>query len=249
MSSEPWYQELFGEDYLRVWEPSIPPERTEQELTGILDLLQLPPGSRILDLCCGHGRHAIPLAARGYRVTGQDLSELFLRRGGEEAAAAGVDVEWVHSDMRTIPFTDELDAVINIFTAFGYLETEDEDQQVLHAIHGALKPGGRFLLEVGSREGLVRRFGPHSITRHEDGLVVLEERRFDLLASRSETRMTLLHPDGSRREYRHAVRMYSLTELAKMLAKASLSLEAYHGGLDGSELTLESRRLAVIARK
>ena len=79
--------------------------------------------------------------------------------------------------------------------------------------------------------------------------MALEERRFDLLSSRCETRMTLLYPDGRRQEYCYSVRTYSLTELAKMLSSAGLSLEAYYGGLDGSELTLESRRLAVVARK
>src|SRR5436309_6714365 len=124
MSEAPWYQTFFGEDYLRIYGPFLSPERTEQEVEGIVKLLTLPPGSRILDLCCGHGRHAIPLAQRGYQVTGQDLSDYFLQRAREAAAVQGVQVQWVHHDMRGIPFENEFDAVINIFTAFGYLESE-----------------------------------------------------------------------------------------------------------------------------
>jgi SAM-dependent methyltransferase len=249
MPELPWYQELFGEDYLRVWAPVLPPERTAGEVEGILSLLDLPPGSAILDLCCGHGRHALPLAESGYRVTGQDLSEVFLEQARREAAHRGLELRWVHGDMRTIPFTGEFDAVINLFTAFGYLESDAEDQKVLDEVHRALKPGGCFLLEIKNREQLVRSFAAHSIDRHPDGLIVLEERSFDLLSSRTEVRVTLIHPDGERKEYRHSVRAYSLTEIARMFTAAGLRLEGVYGGLDGSELTLDSRRLVALGRK
>jgi len=155
----------------------------------------------------------------------------------------------VQSDMRVIPFADEFDAVINIFTAFGYLETEAEDQQVFQQVHRALVPGGRFLLELIHRESLMRRFAPTGITRLDDGTLFLEERRFDLLTSRNDVRVTMLAPDGQRWEQHHAVRVYSLTELARMLAAAGLTVEAYYGGLDGSRLTMDSRRLAILSRK
>lgn len=250
MTQRPWYETFFGEDYFRIYEPTLTPERTAREVEGIVTLLSLPPGSAILDLACGHGRHAIPLAERGYRVTGQDLSEVFLNRARSDAAARGVTVQWVHSDMRQIPFTSEFDAVINIFTAFGYLESEAEDQKVLNAVAAALKPGGRFLIEIIHRERVMRDYRPHHIDRHDDGLIVLHEGELDLLASRNDVRVTLLYPDGSRWDAGgHNARLYSLTELARMLAAAGLPVDAYYGGLDGSELTLASRRLVVIARK
>src|SRR5947209_6031879 len=156
---------------------AFPPEWTERQIEGILTLLALPAGSTILDLCCGHGRHAVPLARRGYHVTGQDLSETFLRRAREAADAQHVQVRWVHGDMRRIPFENEFDAAINIFTAFGYLESEDEDQEVLVQVqvHKALKPGGLFVLEIIHRDGLVRRYEPFGVQRHDDGLIVIKE--------------------------------------------------------------------------
>src|SRR5687768_11398088 len=117
MTDQPWYRQLFGEDYLHDFART--PERTAQEVEGIVQRLALPPGSRILDLCCGHGRHTIPLAQHGYQMTGQDLSELFLRQARTDAEAQGVQVRWFHSDMREIPFENEFDAVINIYVSFG----------------------------------------------------------------------------------------------------------------------------------
>src|SRR5690348_2401912 len=102
MSEQPWYKTFFGEDYLRIYD-FLTPERTVREVEGIVGLLRLPEGSSILDLCCGHGRHAVELAKRGYRVTGQDLSEVFLQHARAAVEAEGVDVQWVESDMRSIP--------------------------------------------------------------------------------------------------------------------------------------------------
>src|SRR5215831_308174 len=85
MTDAPWYKTLFGEDYLRMYEPVLTPERTQREVDGIVNLLALPQGSCILDLCCGHGRHSIALAQHGYQVTGQDLSEVFLHEAEKEA--------------------------------------------------------------------------------------------------------------------------------------------------------------------
>jgi SAM-dependent methyltransferase len=151
--------------------------------------------------------------------------------------------------MRDIPFENEFDAVINIFTAFGYLENEDEDQVVLRQIQKALKPGGLFLLETKNREWLMRNLDPSEVIRYENGLIVLEERDFDLLTDICNVKVTMLHPDGNRREYSHAARMYTLRDYVHMLATAGLQIQAYYGGMDGSKLSISSGRLVVIASR
>lgn len=249
MTDTQWYKTYFGEDYLRHIEPVLTPERTQREVDGIVNLLALPQGSSILDLCCGHGRHAIPLAQRGYQVTGQDLSEVFLREAERAAQAQGVPVHWVHGDMRNIPYENEFDAVINIFTAFGYFENQDEDQKVLRQVSKALKPGGLFLLETLHREGLMRQYVPHMISYYPEGLIELEERSFDLLTSRSEVKITMIYPDGQRKEYGFSHRVYTLTELAQMLTLAGLQVKAYSGAWDGSALTIDSFRLILLSQK
>jgi SAM-dependent methyltransferase len=248
MNDTRWYKTFFGEDYLRMYD-FLTPERTEREVEGIVNLLALPPGSTILDLCCGHGRHAIALAKQGYRVTGLDLSEVFLQHARSEAEAQGIQVRWMHGDMRNIPFENEFDAVINIFTAFGYLESEDEDQLVLQQVHKALKPSGHFLLETKNREWLMQNFDTSEVIRYENGLIVLEERDFDLLTDRCNVRVTMIHPDGQRREYSHAAHMYTLRDYVRMLETAGLLLQGYYGGLDGSKLRMNSSRLVVIASR
>jgi ubiquinone/menaquinone biosynthesis C-methylase UbiE len=217
---------------------------------GVLELLGLPAGANILDLCCGHGRHAIPLAQRGYQVTGLDLSEVFLRYARDKAAARGVEVRWVQADMREVPFEGEFDAVLNLFTAFGYLENEAEDQKVLEQVHKALKPGGRFLIELLHREWLMRHLQPAGITHLDDGALVLQERRFDILSSRNIEQVILIDADGKRIEYEHNERVYTATELARMLETAGLRVKRACGGLVEQEpLGLDSHRLVIVSRK
>lgn len=249
VNDKPWYQQFFGEDYLRTYLPALPDEKTEAQVDGIVSCLGLQPPARVLDLCCGHGRHAVRFAERGYEVAGQDLSELFLARARDDAERRGVTVQWVHGDMREIPFEGELDAVINMFTAFGYLEDEEEDLKVLRQVAKALKPGGRLLLETMHRDNLLRRFLPYSVTRHADGLVVTDEREIDVLTSRINVVSTFFEPDGRRYERRHSLRLYTLRELVRMLSAAGLEFERACGGLDGSPVTLESQRLVVISRR
>jgi SAM-dependent methyltransferase len=249
MVDEKWYVDFFDEDYLRIYGAALTAGRTEREADQIVERLGLQPGDAILDLCCGHGRHSIALAKRGYQVTGQDLSELFLERARMEAAEAGVQVRWVARDMRHVPFEEEFDAVINMFSAFGYLESEEEDRRALSQVHGALKPGGLFLLEIIHQAWLVRNFEPRGWHVGTEGVIVLEERELNLLTGRNEVTVTLIHSDGARYERQHAMRIYTAAELVRMVTQAGLTLEAAYGGLDRRELTLDSNRLVLLARK
>lgn len=245
---EPWYVKLFDEDYLRYYTAGLTPELTQKEVDFILARLALEPGARVLDLCCGHGRHAIELARRGLTVTGQDLSEAALARAGENAQKAGVEVRWVQADMREIP-AGEFDAAINWTTAFGYLESDEEDLKVLEAVHAALRPGGKFLLDTLNQAWLMRNFVPRGWAATPEGGLLLEERSFDLLAGRNTVTATYVGPNGERIVSGHNVRIYTLPELVRQLSTAGLQLCDTWGGADGSPYTIGSKRMIVLAEK
>jgi SAM-dependent methyltransferase len=224
-----------------IFLPVLPDERTAAEVNAVVERLGLAPGARLLDLCCGHGRHAVPLAQLGYRVTGLDLSRPLLERAAALAAAGGERVGLVRADMRRLPFADaSFDAVLNLFNAFGYLEDDAQDELALAEVARVLRRGGRFLQELANREALVRGWHDSDVTRTGDGLVVLQERTLNLRSGRERVRYTLLEPDGRQRTTEHAVRLYALTELEAMLGRAGLELLAVHGDLDGGPLELDS---------
>ncbi len=242
-----WWERYFGELYLRIFNTMPVPGHTAQEVAWILAALELDPGARILDLCCGQGRHAVHLARAGLRVTGLDRSGYLLERARRAAAEAGVEVEWVRGDMRHLPWQAEFDACINMFTSFGYFEDEANNRQVLDQVYGALKPGGQFLLDLANRDYYLLRLWPRSWRRHGRA-VILEETDFDPGTGRLT--MTFVWLEGGREEsLTHSVRYYTAQELERMLRTAGLEPVARYGNFDGSAFGLHSKRLIVVANK
>jgi len=245
-----WYETFFGEDYLRFhllggeWVEA----RTPGQCDFLVSALELSPGARVLDLCCGQGRISVELARRGFAVTGLDLSEYLLGLARERAERAGLAVEWAHRDMRDLPWENEFDAAASVFTSFGYLETDEEDEKVLRAVQRALKPGGRLLLDVHNREQTALRFQPKSWSEHE-GHVVLDDMTWEERRGRITMARTIIAPDGSRHQTGFALRIYAPSEMMRMLERAGMEWERTYGGWDASQYTALSRGMMVVARK
>jgi SAM-dependent methyltransferase len=244
-----WYREFFDDLYLRVYQPLEAPEQVRREVDFIVKALDLPAGAKVLDLCCGQGRHSLELARRGFQVVGVDLSEALLYAARKRAESEGLSVTFLHCDMREIDFADEFDAVINMFTSFGYLESEAEDEKVLGKVVQALKSGGKFLLDVVNRDRLVRDFQAREWHAADEGWLVLEERTFDHLSGRMETRWVCVARDGVRYERLSSVRLYTTSELRTMLERAGLKVTNLFGDYDGSPYSWDSQRLIVLACK
>lgn len=247
-----WYSQeggLFDADYLEEYAAVISPERTRQEVQFIVDVLQLRPGMRVLDLACGHGRHAIALAKLGLSMVGQDLNEFFLHQAREASQTAGVKIEWIKRDMREISFTNEFDMVINMFTAFGYLEDDNEDQEVLKQVSQALKSGGCFLIDVINREWLMRNYGTHSEEDLPNGSRIVIDRHYDFSSGRNYERRVRTWPDDKSKDVRLIHRLYAAHELVNMCQKAGLKYKKAFGYYDSSPLTLDSKHCILVAAK
>jgi SAM-dependent methyltransferase len=246
----PWYETFFGRDYLDVYSHQLTEERAEKEAAFAREALGLEPGQALLDLCCGPGRHSLPMALHGLHVTSFDLSRQYLAMVGAAARAQKVAVETVRGDMRALPFRERFDAVINMFSSFGYLESEADDARVLDGVARALKPGGRLLMDLLNREWVMANHAPHDWHLSDDGTIYLEHRDVDLIHSRNHVSFTAIGPDGSRREIEgHHFRLYTLTEVIALLGTAGLAFERAYGGFEGEPYAIATRRMIVVATK
>jgi SAM-dependent methyltransferase len=244
-----WYDECFDQLYLQVYGLGL--ERAQREVDFIVRALELPLGASVLDLACGHGRHAIELARRGFAVAGLDLSRPLLEKARELAAEAGVKAEWLQEDMRRIPETwaARFDAIINVFTSWGYFASDVENEKVLEGVARSLKLGGRFLLDYISQQRLVRDFRMHSWWETSSGALVLDRPEYDLLAGRVDTARKIVLPDGTRVERRISFRLFTLPEVRAMLERCGMKVIATYGDFEAAPYEMESRRMIVVAER
>ena len=241
---ERWFEEAFGVEYLRVYRRRDG-HAARREAAFAREALELAPRARVLDLCCGYGRHIPPLVAEGLDVVGLDRSSPLLERARE---VLGNSVPLVVGDMRRLPFARCFDAVLSFFTSFGYFRDEHENRRVLAEIARVLRPGGRFLLDLIDRRHLEATLVPQS-TREEDGLRI-EERRW-LTAEPRRVEKELVIDDGTTpRRYFESVRLYGVDEARDALASAGLTLERSLGDFTGAPHRAgETPRMILIGRR
>ena len=242
----PWWESYFDEDFYELYAPLLPVEDSRQEAETIVELLALEPGARVLDLGCGWGRHAVELARLGCSVVGVDQSAILLERARGLAAAAGVQVEWVHGDMGAIEWRDEFDAVVSLFSSLGYSGSDDDDTGVLLAASRALRDGGSFLLETMHRDQVARGYLESDWWEGADGRPVWVEREFDPVRGVSREWLRWLAA-GTVREKYHEIRIRTATEWGTLLEAASLDPLSWYGGWDLSPFGLRSEQLIVVA--
>ena len=244
---EAWWEEYFGEDYLLIYSHKRDKEKSAKEVDFMEKALGLPQGARILDLCCGYGRHSLELSRRGYPVSGLDLSELFLRMAREEAGAEGLKINLVRADMRQIPFKENFDAVINIYTSFGYFEEEEENQRVLNEIVRVLRKGGRFLFDSANRGHFPGKFKKTAVDDYPDKKIKVV---WHNQASGGNWRLKVeVFERGTRRERFLRVTLYDLEEFTPMLEAAGMKVLEAYGDLKGTPYKKDSGRLCVLSEK
>jgi len=243
-----WWERFFDTEIGEVMFTEEAWQRAEELCDPLVRLLGIEPGAEILDLACGTGRFALPLAKRGFHVIGLDYSAPYLKQAQVKAQERGLSVELVQADMRAIPFEGEFDTVVNLFTSFGYFEDDRDHLKVLQEVHKSLKPGGRFLLEMANRDWLIRRFQAHDWHEFPDFLA-LEERRFVPERDCIETKWVKLYPDGRRKEYTSSLRLFTLRELIELFSRAELKILSYYGNLKGEPWGLDENRLVLVAER
>jgi SAM-dependent methyltransferase len=234
------------DDYLYFYSEVLTDQRTEAEVSALVTLLGLHQPLKILDLACGFGRHTNRLAAMGHSITGVDLTPGFLEIARHDAKQMHLLVNYQQADMRRITFANEFDYVLMLFTAFGYFSDAENLQVLLNACK-ALVTGGRLVFDVHNRDMFLKSMLPFFVIE-KDGNLMIDRMSFDCLHGRSINKRIVIR-DGVRKEKPFSIRLYNPNEIQSLLIQAGLVLEHLYADWQGSEITPESRRMVVIARK
>jgi SAM-dependent methyltransferase len=247
-----WWQTFFDEDYLRVWGQMFSEETNAKQASDLWAMLDLIPGCRILDAPCGWGRLSRRLALLGATVLGVDQSETLLAVAERDRGDLPPErLRYLRHDLRTPLSETGFDVACNIFTSFGY-GTEEDDVAIFRTLRGAVRPGGRVVVETNHRD-LMCSFIAHGARmsqRMRDGTVFIDEPEFEAISGIARLHWYWSGPNGSGEKHAQW-RCYTPTEIVDLLTRAGLCFYGAYKGLSKIPYKAEGPqaggRLAVVA--
>jgi ubiquinone/menaquinone biosynthesis C-methylase UbiE len=247
----PWYSEeagFFSEWYFSVVGIRPKDEIAPHECDFLEKVLNLKKGSKILDLCCGHGRITTELARRGYIMTGQDVNNYFLDIAGNKAREENLNINYIKSDMRRIPYQNEFDAVLNMFTSFGFFGSDEEDEKVIREVSRSLKTNGKFVMDYVNKDFIIRKYMTEDTRKIENGYVKIK-REYDHIKSSHLDIFDIYINDKLVKHFTCDFRFYSVTELTSMFKRNGFRTLDVYGNFEFDPLSFDSKGCIIIAEK
>jgi cyclopropane fatty-acyl-phospholipid synthase-like methyltransferase len=240
------WEEFFDEHAPEYMENSFT-RNTLEEVDFIIEELGLGPGSRILDMGCGTGRHSVELAKRGYLMTGVDISSGMLAQAKKAARKAGVEVEWIKADATHFESKKLFDAAICLCEgAFGLLGMEgdaiEHSLSILRKINQALKTDAKLILTAINGLALIRKYSQEDV----------EKGRFDPVTLAEVYPMEYNTADG-KKTLTVRERGFLPTELVLMFGQTGFGVKKIWGGTAGNwgrrKVELDEIEIMVVALK
>jgi len=249
-----WWRNIFNSLYLKTDGDVVEDQRiTNEEVDQFLSILKISPEDKILDLCCGQGRHSLELSRRGFKfIEGLDRSHYLIQRAKKQAIKEGFDVRFREGDARKLAYApDTFDVVMILGNSFGYFETMEDDLRVLKGVFRVLKPWGRLLIDVADGGYLKENFQPRSWEWIDRKLFVCRERSLSLDEQRLISREVITNVEkGVIADQFYAERLYSKESLPHILKSAGFNDTIFHGEFSpdserNQDLGMMERRLIV----
>ncbi|NNJ24925.1 methyltransferase domain-containing protein [Alienimonas chondri] len=250
-----WWRGLFNSLYLKTDGDVVEDAAaTAREIDLLIDAAGLEPGQRILDLCCGQGRHLMELGRRGFtQLTGVDRSRYLVRLARRRAAAAGLAITLREGDARRFRLPETgYDRVMLLGNSFGYFEQADDDRVVLDRVLAALAPGGSLAMELTDGRWLAENFEPRSWEWIDGDHLVCRERTLSAVRDRLICREVVVHAErGVIADQFYAERLYTPEAIAALLRDAGFARVRHHGAVEATsergDLGMMARRLVLTA--
>ena len=242
-----WYELFFDELVLDLWRCSTSVEQTAAEVEMLEDLLDCGPGTRLLDLASGPGRHAIELARKGCRVTAVDLSPVALEAVRRAADTENLPVQTVRSDLAALSVPGHFAGAYCLGNSFGYLDAVSTVGW-FGRLAEALDSGAGFLLHTGmAAESLLPNLDERNWVEVGDYHLLLEN-DYNSRDGFLTTRYTIVH--GTRREIREARHcVFTVAEIGRMLNSCGLEPIAHFASCEQEAFDVGDPDLYLLARR
>jgi len=245
-----WSDHRFWNDFSPLMFDSERWENAVGDVEGMIELTGSVPPEKILDVGCGPGRHSLELGKKGYRATGIDINENYLKTAGKLSRKEQIEIPpvFLNCDMREIATEGSFNGAFSFFQSLGYFENPDDDLKVCTGVYKALEKDGWFLVEMDGKETTSAAFEERTWLERDGRIILLEyeaEAAWSMLHNRWQFRDT----DGSWHEYEFSYRLYSAVELGELLEKAGFASIEFFGALDGRPYNQHAKCLVALARR
>ncbi|MDD1727453.1 MAG: class I SAM-dependent methyltransferase [Methanospirillum sp.] len=235
-----------ADDYLYFYGEGLKDEYTDEEVSFLIREFCLDAPKQVLDLACGHGRHANRLAGFGYTVTGVDQSRDFIAIARSDAEKRGVSVRYLCGDVRKFSDPVAYDGVIHLFSSFGYF-SDEENELVIRNVSLSLRKNGVFCLDILNRDAFLKNY-PRCSVREKNTDLMIDRNRFDPVSGRLYNSRIVIR-DGKRKDTPFFLRLYNPNEILRILTAEGLVVTKIFGDWKGNTFDENSRRMILVARK
>ena len=251
-----WWKDLFDSVYLLTDGDVVENDaNTVHEIDMLIAAVGVTPHDKVLDLCCGQGRHLLELGKRGYTaLSGLDSSRYLIRLARRRTVKAGLEIAFHEGDARKFRFREgPFDVVMTMGNSFGYFEQKEDDLVLLGAVARALRPGGTFVLDLTDGDWMRANFEPRSWEWVDQHHFVCRERSLSADRARLISREVVVHSErGVIADQFYAERLYNRDEIETLLGEAGFRNLRVHGTIEaqstrGQDLGMMANRLFVSA--
>jgi SAM-dependent methyltransferase len=249
MVKKEWWQDFFNKFYIEGWAPRIQDhKRTAKEISFIIKNVPINKTDKILDLCCGSGRHSLVLAKKGFIVTGIDYSDYELKIAKKEAKKNRLNVNFIKQNAILLNDKEKFDVILNLFTSFGY-SSDKNNKKIIQNVSKALKKGGRFLIDVVNVDYILNNFREKNWDEvNRDGFL-LEETKYNPQKGINITNWTLIDKGKILRKQNSKIRFYTYLEMKKMIENAGMKVKKVWGYFEGDKYDAKFKRMIILAFK
>ena len=244
-----WTEEFFDDYYLKSIDKITGAEQTNKEVDFVLSNIEISKDSPIMDLACGHGRHAINLAERGFsNITGLDLTSTYIELARQKSREVKHAPKFINEDMKNFEESNSYSLIFSLFTSMFYF-SDTHNLDILQRVYKALKREGYFIVDYFNPPSFLKSAKKKDWYFTEDDSVILEKFSHNPISGIITNERMIITPDGTRVKRVYHVRDYTVAELRYHFENIGFEVLDVYGNFDGDKYDLDSPRQIYIMRK
>lgn len=237
-----WFETWFDTDEYHELYKDRNDDEAEIFVNNLIKFLNPPKGSSFLDIACGKGRHSKNIFDQGYNVVGYDLSQNSIN---EAKKLEKTNLRFYQHDMRKLLWTNYFDYALNLFTSFGYFDSELDEKKAINSAVKSLKPNGTLVIDFLNREKVIAGLIPNETK-------IINGTSYDIkkeIINNQVIKTITYHKEGEELKYHEKVKLLGLDDFNKYLNEVGFEISAIFGDYDLSLFDKEtSNRLIIVAR-